>query len=153
SRKGKRAVLNISRERSQQMWESQEGMALLANDTGGRFFHDTNDIAGALRDAVADTEGYYLLGYHPDASTFDAKTGQPKFHNVKVKALRAGLEVRSRNGFFGRPDAERVAKPRTPQERMAAALTSPFGENDIHLRLTTLFAESPAKGPFVDAML
>ena len=153
SRKSASAVLNITRLREQQMAESQEGMALLANGTGGRFFHDTNDIAGALRDAVADTEGYYLLGYHPDASTFDAKTGQPKFHNVKVKVLRAGLEVRSRGGFFGRPDAQRATKPQTPRQKIAAALTSPFGENDVHVRLTTLFAESPANKPFVDAML
>ena len=74
-------------------------MVMLAHDTGGRFYSNiANDISSAaLREAVADTEGYYLLGYHPDASTFDVKTGQPKFHNVKVRLLRAGLEVRSRS--------------------------------------------------------
>ncbi len=153
SHKSPRAIARVSQERTQQTWESQEGMAMLAKDTGGRFFQNTNDIAGALREAVADTEGYYLLGYHPDASTFDAKTGQPKFHNVKVKVLRAGLEVRSRSGFFGRSDNRRAARPQTPQQKMAAALSSPFGQNDVHLRLSTFFAQSAAKGPFVDAMM
>jgi VWFA-related protein len=138
--------------RSTQQFRSQEGMVMLANDTGGRFFSNSNDIAGALRDAVADTEGYYLLGYHPDASTFDVN-GRPKFHSVKVKLVRAGFEVRSRSGFFGRSDLLHEPKPQGRQAEIAAALSSPFGANGIHVRLTTLYAQSPNAGPFVNAML
>jgi len=144
---------NFPMMRSQQIIRSQDGMVLLANDTGGLFFHDSNDIAGQLRKAVADTEGYYLLGYHPDASTFDPKTGLPKFHKVEVKVTRAGLHVRSRSGFFGKSDSYAEHKPAGRQAELAAALQSPFGDNQIHVRLTTLFAQSPAAGSFVDAML
>ncbi len=105
-----------------------------------------------MRDAVAETEGYYLLGYHPDASTFDVN-GRPKFHSVKVKLLRAGLEVRSRSGFFGRSDLLHEPKPQGRQAEIAAALSSPFGANGIHVRLTTLYAQSPNAGAFVNAML
>jgi VWFA-related protein len=139
--------------RSQQIIRSQDGMVMLANDTGGLFFHDSNDIAGQLRKAVADTEGYYLLGYHPEASTFDPKTGLPKFHKVEVKVTRAGMHVRSRSGFFGKSDSYAEHKPVGRQAELAAALQSPFGDNQIHVRLTTLFAQSPAAGSFVDAML
>ncbi len=148
-----RQIARVPQMRSTEQFRSQDGMVMLANDTGGRFFSNSNDIAGALRDAVADTEGYYLLGYHPDASTFDVKTGQPKFHNVKVKLLRAGLEVRSRSGFFGRSDALHEPKPQGRQAEIKAALSSPFGANGIHVRLTTLYAQSPTAGAFVNAML
>jgi VWFA-related protein len=146
-----RRLATFTQRASNNQFRQREGLALLAEDTGGRFIYDTNDVPGALRDAVDDTQGYYLLGYHPDASTFDAN-GRPKFHNVKVKVLRAGLEVRSRSGFFGRSDLLERPKPTTPEAVMRAALTSPFGASGIHVRLTTLYAQAPA-GAFVDAML
>jgi hypothetical protein len=39
------------------------------------------------------------------------------------------------------------------QAELAEALQSPFGANQVHVRLTTLFAQSPAAGSFVNAML
>jgi hypothetical protein len=39
------------------------------------------------------------------------------------------------------------------QAQLAEALQSPFGDNRIHVRLTTLFAQSPVAGSFLDAML
>src|SRR5580692_9238913 len=149
----RKQIDNFPMMRSAQIIRSQDGMVMLANDTGGLFFHDSNDIAGQLRRAVADTEGYYLLGYHPDASTFDPKTGLPKFHKVEVKLTRSGMHVRSRSGFFGKSDSYAEHKPVGRQAELAAALQSPFGDNQIHVRLTTLFAQSPAVGSFVDAML
>lgn len=152
SRMSARQISRVPLMRSNQMFRSQDGMVMLANDTGGRFFANTNDIGGALRDAVQDTEGYYLLGYHPDAATFDGN-GRPKFHNVKVKLLRAGLEVRSRSGFFGRSDLLHPPKPQGRDAELRAALSSPFGAGGIHVRLSTFYAQSPAAGAFVDAML
>jgi hypothetical protein len=148
-----RQIARVPQMRSAQVFHSQDGMVMLANDTGGLFFHDSNDISGQLRKAVADTEGYYLMGYHPDASTFDPKTGLPKFHKVEVKLTRAGLHVRSRSGFFGKSDSYAAHKPVGRQAELAEALQSPFGANQVHVRLTTLFAQSPAAGSFVNAML
>jgi VWFA-related protein len=153
SKMSRKQLNHLPMARATQIFNSRDGMVMLANDTGGIFFHDNNDIAGQLRKAVADTEGYYLLGYHPDPSTFDPKTGLPKFHKVEVKLTRAGLHVRSRSGFFGKSDSYAENKPVGRQAEMAKALQSPFGENQIHVRLTTLFEQSPTAGSFVDAML
>jgi hypothetical protein len=57
-----------------------------------------------LREAVDDGDGYYLLGYQPDASTFSKKSAAPNFHDINVRVKRPGLWVRSRTGFFGAPD-------------------------------------------------
>jgi VWFA-related protein len=153
SKMSRKQINNLPMARATQIYNSQDGMVMLAKDTGGIFFHDNNDIASQLRKAVADTEGYYLLGYHPDPNTFDPKTGLAKFHKVEVKLTRAGLHIRSRSGFFGKSDSYAANKPVGRQAELAQALQSPFGENQIHVRLTTLFAQSPTTGSFVDAML
>jgi len=153
SKMSRKQINTLPMARATQIFNSQDGMVMLAHDTGGIFFHDSNDIAGALRKAVADTEGYYLMGYHPDPSTFDPKTGLAKFHKVEVKLTRSDYHIRSRSGFFGKSDSYADTKPATRQSELAQALQSPFGENQIHVRLTTLFADSPTGGPFLDAML
>jgi len=153
SKMSRRQISRTPQMRETQIFTSQEGMVTLANGTGGLFFSNSNDIFGELRKAAADTEGYYLLGYHPDPSTFDPKTGTPKFHKVEVKLTRSGLHVRSRSGFFGKSDSYAEHKPVGRQAELAEALQSPFGANQIHVRLTTLFVQSPTAGSLVDAVL
>jgi VWFA-related protein len=145
-------LANISMERSQQIWDSQDGLVQLAHQTGGLFLHDNNDIGNMLKKAVDDGAGYYLLGYHPDASTFDAKTGQPKFHNLSVRVKVPGLHVRYRSGFFGQSD--RPVAP-IPQDRIAQlrhALFSPFGGGALHVRLTSIFSQTAQKGPYLTSL-
>jgi VWFA-related protein len=146
-------IADVPSQRSEQEIRSQDGLFLLAHDTGGLFLHNTNDIDGALRKAIEDSEGYYLIGYHPDANTFDQKTGDPKFHNVAVRVKVPGLRVRTRAGFFGTSDRERqnVAQTRTAQ--IQHALTSPFGSAGIHVRLTPLFSAVPGTGSYLNTML
>jgi len=136
-----------------QMQDSQQGLVLLAEETGGLFIHNDNFIEDAIDQAVADTEGYYLIGYHPDAETFDTKTGQPKFHNVRVEVTTAGLHVRSRRGFFGESDAEARAVQRTGHDELIHALTSPFSSGSVGVRLTTLFHQPSGGPPCLSAML
>ena len=146
-------ISNISMERSQQMWESQDGLVLLAKETGGLFMHDSNDIDGMLKKVVDDGEGYYLIGYHPDSSTFDAKTGQPKFHSLSVRVKQPGMHTRYRSGFFGTSDRQAAPIPQTRVAQIAHALASPFGTSAVHLRLTSLFSQAPTAGPFVTSLL
>ena len=148
-----RQISRVPMQRSMQIFNSQDGMVQLADQTGGLFVHDDNDIPGALQKVMADTEGYYLIGYHPAASTFDAKTEQPKYHRVQVKVLRAGMHVRSRNGFLGTSDREAMPVARTPQQQILHALTSPFNSGTIPVRLTGLFSYAPKVGSYLNAML
>jgi VWFA-related protein len=146
-------IAAVSSQRSAEMFHSQDGLVMLARDTGGLFIHNTNDIAGAVREVMSDTEGYYLIGYHPDASTFDLRTGQPKFHKVALRLKRPGLTVRTRTGFYGSPERQRPAVAHTREAELAYALTSPFGAGAIHVRLSTLFSNSAKSGSFVTSML
>ncbi len=146
-------ISEVGMQRSQDMFDSQEGMVTLARETGGLFMQNTNDISGALTKVMADGDGYYLIGYHPEASTFDLKTGQPKFHNLQVRVKPPGLHVRYRSGFFGIKDSETAPVPRTRNAQIAHALRSPFGTGALHLRLTSLFSHSAKSGPFLNSLL
>jgi VWFA-related protein len=139
--------------RGQDFLNTQEGLNYLAHDTGGLFVHNTNDISAALNQVLDDQSGYYLIGYTPDASTFDEKANRPLFHKISVRVKHRGLRVRTRTGFYGVPD--RAAHPalRTRGEQLMAALTSPFNGSGIHLRLTPLFANSATKGSFIDSLV
>ncbi len=75
-----------------------EIMLALAQDTGGRAFYNSNDIGGAIQQAMDDAEVTYTLGFYPESSSLDGK-----FHPLQVKVakvdLAKGAEVRYREGY------------------------------------------------------
>jgi len=144
-------IANVESQRTLDLIASQDGMVMLSQKTGGLFVNNNNDIPGALRQVVDDGDGYYLIGYQPDASTFDEKTGRRKFHNISVKVKRPGLIVRSRTGFFGSP--ERSPAPTTAVAQLTRALASPFASGSLPVRLTTLFSYNEKIGSYINALL
>jgi VWFA-related protein len=147
------AITNISSERLKQIWDSQDGLMQLAEETGGLFLQNNNDIGAMLKKVVEDSQGYYLLGYHPDAGTFfDAQTRQPKFHNLSVRVEQPGLRVRSRSGFFGTSDTPAAPVVQDRRSQVTQALFSPFGGGALHVRLTSIFLHSAEEGPFLASM-
>src|SRR6185503_3752352 len=119
--------------------DSQDGLSYLSDRTGGLTVKNSNDIFGGLKRVVEDQEGYYLIGYRPDDSTFDRVNGRAKFHHISLKIKRAGkYNVRMRNGFYGVSDEVMTTTARTPQQQILNALTSPFAQSGIHLHLTSI---------------
>ena len=139
--------------RRNDLFDSQSGLIYLAQQTGGIAIRNSNDLGAGLRRVLDDQKGYYLIGYRPDESTFDPKTGRRRFHKISIKVKRTGLRVRSRTGFYGISDEETAPQRRTPAQQMIAALTSPFAESGIHLRLTSLYANDPKGGSFMRSLL
>jgi VWFA-related protein len=150
---GPKELASVERQRSDAMIHSQEGLVMLADQTGGLFLHNMNDLTEALQSAMEDSAGYYLIGYHPDPSTFDATAGGPKFHRVTVRVKPAGLHVRSRAGFLGVSDQEPRPLEHTRDAQITKAMRSPFGASGIHVRLTPLFANDPITGSYLDTLL
>jgi VWFA-related protein len=134
-------------------FESQNGLNYLAQQTGGIFIHDTNDLVRGLRRVLNDQRGYYLIGYRPDESTFDAKGGRARFHKWDVKVKRPGLNVRFRKGFLGVPEDETRVRARTPREQILTALMSPFGAGGVPVRLTSLFGNDARLGSYMRSLL
>jgi len=71
-------------------------LTYLSSDTGGVFFHNSNDFAEGFREAAAVPEVYYVLSFSPQ----DVKlNGQ--FHSLKVSLTNPGhLSVQARRGYF-----------------------------------------------------
>jgi len=134
-------------------FETQEGLDYLAYETGGMPIKNTNDLSGGIRRVLADQKGYYLIGYRPDQSTFDPRTGRRSFHHLIVKVKRPGkFNVRMRHGFYGVSDEEKP-KPKTLGQQLYDALASPFGSTGVHLQLTSLFANDPNAGSIMRSIL
>jgi len=152
SRMSGRRVSRVPAQRQEEVIRTEEGMFVLAEETGGLFVHDTNDLASALRKVAEDSDGYYLIGYHPDANTFENGNGRPKFHRIEVRVKRAGLHVRSRDGFFGEPGGNQPLD-HTREAEIVHALQSPFTAGAIHPRLTAVFSHARQSGSFINAWL
>jgi hypothetical protein len=66
---------------------------MLAAASGGEMVN-TNDMGAAFRRAVTQASAFYLLGY-PKEAAMDGR-----FHEIKVRVRRPGLEVRARAGYW-----------------------------------------------------
>lgn len=124
----------------------KEGAELIAKQTGG--FQVTNSNGFQLDRILEDQSGYYLLGYRPTDETFNRK-----FHHIKAKVTRSGMNVRTRFGFFGVSEEEIKRSQPTPQDETNLALMSPFGVRDLEFNLTSFFANSKADGSVVRSFI
>jgi VWFA-related protein len=82
----------------------------LSNGAGGHFFENTNDLAGAMRQA-AEPEVSYQIAFNP---------GQPdgKFHKLKIRYKSKGAEAAEfRPGYFAHTDtSEKALAARVPMD-------------------------------------
>ena len=56
-----------------------QGMQVISDNTGGKAYYNTNDLAGALREILDTTEVSYTLGFYVDEKSLDNKN-----HNLSV---------------------------------------------------------------------
>ena len=146
---GENRVTNI-KERVDKINDDQEGLRYIADETGGLAYFNQNDIGRGIR-RVLDDQSYYLVGYEPDDEVFNAK--QSKFNKLEIKVKRPGTNVRYRSGFFGIAE-EQLAKPKlSVTDTLIEALTSPFGKNEIAVRMNAIFAGDEKQGAFVRSFI
>ena len=138
-------IQQAERDRRDELLDTQDGLRFLARETGGIAIVNNNDLSGGIR-RILDDQSYYLVGYEPDAATFDPKT--IRFNKLDVRVTRRGAKVRYRSGFIGISDENIVKPTETADRRLINALTSPFAVNDIPLSVKCTFRQSPASGSF-----
>ncbi|MDQ6706472.1 MAG: VWA domain-containing protein [Acidobacteriota bacterium] len=113
--KANRAML----ERPPPVDRNYDTMEVMAERTGGRAFHNVNDLAGAIRQAIDESRVTYVLGFYPAHQTWDGE-----FHQLKVQVKRPGVRIRYRPGYFAVPDspAENIRTQETLTKAIAGAL-------------------------------
>jgi VWFA-related protein len=112
---------------------TQDTLRVLADNTDGRAIVNRNDMAAAMKQIVADSSAYYLLGYNSSQAPQDGK-----FHEIRVRVKRPGIEVRARKGYWAL----------TPDEAVrAAAPDKPSAPPEVSRALMEI--SSPSRGRFV----
>jgi VWFA-related protein len=87
---------NVGMQRSNAaLRQTQDTLRILAAETDGRAFVNRNDFGQAMKQIVADSSAYYLIGYNSSQAPQDGK-----FHEIKVRVKRPGTEVRARKGYW-----------------------------------------------------
>jgi VWFA-related protein len=111
----------------------QEVLAQLADGTGGKFFHNRNDVDEAMREAGAAPALSYLLGFSPQNLKIDGR-----FHALKVTLLsKSKFDIQARHGYFA-PKALTDPAEATKLE-MQEALFSQEEIHDLPVELQTQF--------------
>ncbi|MCW5961924.1 MAG: VWA domain-containing protein [Pyrinomonadaceae bacterium] len=124
------------------------GLAYLAYQTGGDFIKNKNFIESELVKVLRKESGYYLLGYQPESGTFNGKD----FHKITVRVKRDGLRISSRKGFYGREEEVSKKNFKNANSPLYQAIASPFQENGMDIRLTTMTGNDAKTGNFVRAI-
>jgi len=131
--------------------DTQAGLQALADDTGGLFLRNSNDLAWTARQIANHQKGYYLVGYVPDEAAAAAHRPDD-FHRIQVKVKRPGVEVKFRKGYQGSLDAD-VAPAPSPSDSMLSAVVSPFAPSDVALQLTPVLLRDAKDGYLVRSFL
>jgi len=77
-------------------------LTMLADQTGGECFMNSNDLSKPVRQMSDQTSQYYILGYRPPAR---ASIDDPKkYHDIDVRVRRDNVRVRHRPGYSGSPE-------------------------------------------------
>jgi len=99
------------------------GMNDLAQQTGGKAFYGSNNLAGALQQGIQEGSNYYTLTYHPQNPNWNGQ-----FRQIRVEVAQKGDSLSYRRGYYALPDAPATSdsrqdlnvalQPETPESTM-----------------------------------
>jgi VWFA-related protein len=89
---------SLNRLETEGMTGYKSPMAQLAENTGGAYITASDHLKKPLQQLIADMTTYYEASYAPPVQEYDGK-----FRPVAVTALRKGLKIHSRAGYFAVP--------------------------------------------------
>ncbi len=112
---------------------TQDSLRVLADETDGRAIVNRNDLGTGLAQMMRDASAYYLLGYSSSAAPTDGR-----FHQIRVRVKRPGVEVRARRGYWAlRPEEAAVAMA-PPREGPPPDVQTALSEIDRVARARTV---------------
>lgn len=128
--------------------DQQDGLVMMADETGGTFYQNQNYIDTTFKQALSRETGYYLLGYEPDENSFKDK----RYNKISAKVKRPGLKVISRAGYIGKTDETLKPNRKSVDSELYEALVSPLPRPGMNVGLTAYYANSPEANDFVRSM-
>ncbi|MGI8673342.1 MAG: VWA domain-containing protein, partial [Luteitalea sp.] len=89
---------------------TQDSLRMMADETDGRAIVNRNDLGNGLNQMMRDASAYYLIGYSSSAAPTDGR-----FHQIRVRVKRPGVEVRARKGYWALTANEAVTATAAPK--------------------------------------
>jgi VWFA-related protein len=136
---------------------SQDTLATLSADTGGKAFFDSNDFGAIFSQVQKDSSAYYVLGF---TSNNPLKDG--RFRRLKVQVNRADLKLDFRAGYYAGRDFEhlnRADREQQLEDELATQLprvdvplyagAAFFRKDDSHYYLAVSLVVPGSQIPFV----
>lgn len=112
---------------------SQEVLATLSTDTGGKAFFDSNDFAPAFQQIQHDTEAYYILGFR---STDTARDGG--YRRLAIKLNRNDVKLDYRPGYYAPADFQHQ-KSEDRELALTEQMRSDLPATDVSIYLQALY--------------
>jgi VWFA-related protein len=82
----------------------QAAMEIIAKETGGAAFYNTNGLERQITNAVEDAAHYYTFSYSPTNAAPDGK-----FRAIQVKLAEGNYHLSYRRGYYTETEAQRAA--------------------------------------------
>jgi VWFA-related protein len=136
---------------------SQDTLATLSSDTGGKAFFDSNDFSGVFSQVQKDSSVYYVLGFMSNNPLKDGR-----FRKLKVLVNRPDLKLDYRAGYYAGRDFEhlnRADREQQMEDELAAQLprvdvplfagAAYFRQDDSHYYLAVSLVIPGSQIPFV----
>jgi VWFA-related protein len=114
-------------------FDTQEVMATLSSDTGGKAFFDSNDFAPAFAQIQKDNSAYYAIGFH---STNTARDG--KYRKLTFKIDRPGVKLEYRPGYYAPADFKHSGKEDREQD-LEDQLASDLPATDMAVYMDAMY--------------
>jgi VWFA-related protein len=86
---------------------SHQAMEIIARDTGGRAYYNTNGLKGALDRVIENGTHYYSLAYSPANTTTDGR-----YRRIQVKLLNRKESLAYRRGYYASELGSALAQER-----------------------------------------
>jgi len=112
---------------------SQEVMATLSTDTGGKAFFDSNDFAPAFERVQRDTSAYYAIGFHSSNPLRDGR-----YRKLTIKINRPGVKLEYRPGYYAPADFKHSGREDRERE-LEEQLASDLPATDMAVYLDALY--------------
>ncbi len=116
---------------------AQDTLKYLARETGGKAFINKNEYGKEIKDVLDAQNGYYLLAYEPDETTFNAKDS--RFNKIEIKVKRPNVNVVYRSGFFNVSTGSKQ-NPSAAGDAILQRLFVPYNYTDINVEVTSIYA-------------
>jgi len=131
---------------SGQAAESGDVLFELTEGTGGRFFHNNNDLAAGFA-SLAGHPDEYTLAFSPRDLKRDGK-----FHELKVTLAtkQKGVTVSARRGYFAKADDQEDG--RANAELPETAVITPVPQASVPVAASTANSQSPQASPQPEQM-